>query len=454
MKIVFYSLLTFGLGVLMFFGFKNNSSNQVTTTEFKIKSEAFTTNTTVSTQEIIDLANAFKATLTANQIATLQLNYTLTNARTWSNLPASMSARLGLKMGTLSTTQLAAARALVQAMTGTTLGEGYNEVQALWAADDYLSANGGGTNYGAGNFYIAFFGTPAMTGTFEIQMTGHHRTVANTYIDGNLVGATPSFVATEPYASFTSGGNTYQPMVEEKTALVAMLAGLTSAQLTTAHLSSTFSDIILGPQDDWVFPTTKVGLQANSLTTSQKQLIIDAIATYVDDVDDTSAAAFMAQYTSEIDNTYIAYSGTATLNNQNDYVRIDGPSVWIEYSTQNGIILSPKHPHSVWRDHTKDYGGTGAPLSVSTTALASRISNFPNPVIDFTTFNFNLKANATVTITIYDLDGKLVLRPYHKTVDAGNNSIHVDLSDLRSGTYLYSVDADGVKSKSNKLIKK
>ena len=360
----------------MFFGFKNNSSNELKTTEFNVKSQALNTTTTLTTQEIIDLANAFKATLTANQITTLQLNYSLTNARTWSNLPASMSARLGLKMGTLTTTQLTAARALVQAMTGTPIGEGYNEVQGLWAADDYLSANGGGTSYGNGNFYIAFFGTPALTGTFEIQMTGHHRTVANTYINGNLIGATPSFVASEPYASFTSGGVTYQPMIEEKTALVNMLAGLTSTQLTASHLTTTFSDIILGPQDDWIFPTTKLGLQANSLTSVQKQLILNAIATYVNDVDDTSASVFMAQYTAEIDNTYIAYSGTATLNNQNDYVRIDGPSVWIEYSTQNGIILSPKHPHSVWRDHTKDYGGTGAPLSITEYSLVSKIVNF------------------------------------------------------------------------------
>jgi hypothetical protein len=339
-------------------------------------------------------------------------------------------------------------------MTGTTINEGYSEVQGLWAADDYLSANGGGTAYGNGNFYIAFFGTPAMTGTFEIQMTGHHRTVANTYINGNLVGATPSFVATEPYAAFTIGGNTYQPMLEEKTTLVNMLAGLNASQLTTAHLSTTFTDIVCGPQKDWMFPTTKVGLQANTLTTSQKQLILDAIATYVNDVDDTNAASIMTQYAAEIDNTYIAYSGTATLNNQNDYVRIDGPSVWIEYSTQNGIILSPKHPHSIWRDHTKDYGGTGAPLSNTGFSLASKIVNFPNPVIENTTFSFNLKESAFVKINIYDLQGKLIICPYKNMLEMGNNSIIVDLGDLSSGNYIYNIESNGIKSNSYKLVKK
>ena len=363
MKIVLNSIVSVSLSVLMFFGFKKNQSAAVKSIEFNSKSISLNRSATANTQDIITLANAFKATLSASQITTLQLNYTLSNAATWSNLPASMSPRLGIKMGTLTTTQRTAANTLIQAMTGTPVGEGYNELQGLWAADDYLSANGGGTNYGNGNFYIAFFGTPNLTGTFEIQMTGHHRTVANTYVDGNLVGATPSFVATEPYASFTSGGTTYQPMIEEKTALVNMLAGLTASQLTAAHLTTTFSDIILGPQKDWIFPTTKIGLQVGTLTAAQKQLILNAIATYVNDVDDASAVSFMTQYTTDIDNTFIAYSGTATLNNQNDYVRIDGSGVWIEYSTQNGIILSPKHPHSVWRDHTKDYGGTGAPLN-------------------------------------------------------------------------------------------
>ena len=165
------------------------------------------------------------------------------------------------------------------------------------------------------------------------------------------------------------------------------------------------------------------------------------------------AAAFMAQYTAEINNTYIAYSGSTTLNNQNDYVRIDGPGVWIEYSTQNGIILSPKHPHSVWRDHTKDYGGTGN-LSTQDFSLASKIVNFPNPVTENTTFNFNLNENASVKIKIYDLNGRLIKTPYSNSLSSGNNSISIDLSDLSAGTYVYNIETNGQKSISNKLIKK
>ncbi|TRX32037.1 DUF3500 domain-containing protein [Flavobacterium sp. ZT3R18] len=309
------------------------------------------------TAKLICLCDAFKATLTATQIASLQLAYTFSNIKTWSNLPAAMSARLGLKFSTLSAAQLVAAKAIVKEMSGTTVNEGYDEVEQLWLADDYLNANGGGSDYGTGNYYIAFFGTPSSSGTFEIMMTGHHKTVANTYKDAALIAATPHFAAIEPL-SFTTNGTTYAPINQEKLAFAAILAGLSTTELATAKSSSTFSDLLLGPNANWSFPTTKSGLICSGLTSAQKTLVINAIKTYTNDIDDTNAATILATYTSEIDNTYILYSGTTALDTKNDYVRIDGPHVWIEFSVQGGIVMSGVHHHSVWRDRVNDYGTT------------------------------------------------------------------------------------------------
>ncbi len=307
--------------------------------------------------KLVCLCDAFKATLSSSQISTLQLSYTFANIKTWSNLPAAMSPRLGIKMGTLTSNQLAAAKAIVKQMSGTVANEGWDEVQQLWAADDYLATNGGGSTYGAGNYYIAFFGTPATTGQFEIMMTGHHKTVANTYKDGVLVGATPHFAAVEPL-SFASGSNTYSPINQERDAFVTLLSSLSSTQLNSAKSSSTFSDILLRPGVDWQFPASSSGLQCNGLSTTQKDLLLNVIKTYVTDVDDASAASILSTYTTELNNTYILYSGTASINTRNDYFRIDGPHVWIEFSVQNGIILSGVHFHSVWRDRVSDYGTT------------------------------------------------------------------------------------------------
>lgn len=307
--------------------------------------------------KLICLCNNLKASLSAAQISVLQQAYTFSNIKTWSNLPASMSARLGIKMGSLSASQLLIAKAIIQEMSGTTANEGWDEVQQLWLADDYLSVNGGGSTYGSGNYYLSFFGTPANTGQFEIMMTGHHKTVANTYKDGVLISGTPHFVATEPLTWTTSGSN-YAPMSQEQSAFVALLAGLDATQLATAKSSSTFSDLLLTPGKDWQFPTTFSGLKCSNLNASQKTLVVNAIKTYTDDIDNASGASILSKYVADLDNTYITYSGSVTMANQNDYLRIDGPQVWIEFSVQRGIVLSGVHYHSIWRDRLNDYGTT------------------------------------------------------------------------------------------------
>ncbi len=311
--------------------------------------------------KIICLAEAFKGQLDATQLATVQRTYSKTEAQKWSNLPQALvqSAykRIGLNFSSMTTTQIQYAKALIKEVSSTMTNEGYDEIQQIINADEYLNVNGGGSTYGAANYYIAFLGTPATTGTFEIQFGGHHLAVANTYTNGVLVGATPSFRAVEPFTTFTWNGKSNQPLQQEQVTFSTMLTGLSSANLTAAKLSSTYSDLVVGPQKDAAFPATASGVKGSNLSADEKALVLNSIKTYVYDVDDVNAAAIMTKYTNELDNTYISYSGTTAMTTRNDYVRIDGPSVWIEYSCQGGIVLSGTHPHSVWRDKTKDYGG-------------------------------------------------------------------------------------------------
>lgn len=314
--------------------------------------------TATGVAKVICLCEAFKSTLSASQIATAFISYNFTNAKKWSNLPAAMSARNGIKLGSLNATQLAAAKSLIQEITGTTINEGYTEVQQVWDADDWLVSNGGAnSDYGSGNYYLAILGTPALTGTFEILETGHHKTVANTYVNGQLVGATPEFSAVEPIT--WTNGTTYAPISQERDAFVTFLNSLTSTQLTAAKTSSTYTDLVLVPGKEWVFPTTFSGLQGNALTAAQKTNLINVIKTYTGDVDDANASAILATYTSELDNTYVLYSGTNTMTTKNDYFQISGPHVWIEFIIAGGIIYTNQnHIHSIWRDRINDYGGT------------------------------------------------------------------------------------------------
>ena len=209
------------------------------------------------------------------------------------------------------------------------------------------------------NSKLAFLGTPAKTGTWELYYGGHHFAFSNTYSDGKLIGATPSFRGIEPFHPFDMNGKTNAPLLQERDTFAAFLKSLTPEQQKAATLEGTYRDIIAGPQADDAIPTEQEGLSVNKLNNTQKALLMKAIATYVEDINATDAKKYMDKYASEMPDTVIGFSGTTALNSEDDYVRVDGPSIWIEFSLQSNKSTDENgnHPHSVWRDKTDDYGG-------------------------------------------------------------------------------------------------
>lgn len=68
---------------------------------------------------------------------------------------------------------------------------------------------------------------------------------------------------------------------------------------------------MVGPRQDGNFPSTAVGVKG-SLSASEKALVLAAMKTCVYDTDDTNAATILAKYTSKLDTTCVAYSGTTS----------------------------------------------------------------------------------------------------------------------------------------------
>lgn len=338
------------------------STSTVTGTSTSITSLLSATTTSPATTglaQVVTLAEAFKATLSATQLAALQLSYSKTTAQKWSNLPAADVPRAGISLGSLSSDQLTAFRTLMSTVLALNVtNEGYDEMLGDLVADDYLGSINKATTYGAGNFYLAFLGTPSTTGLWEIHFTGHHYTQPYTFNAGTITGLTPAFRGVEPMAALTANNRSYQPIEQERQVFATLLTGLSSSEQATAKLSTTFSDLVLGPGKDGQFPATKVGLSVGSLSADKQALVLNAIKLYVNDLEPSLAAGARTKYTAELASTYVAYSGNTSVTSENDYIRIDGPSVWIEFSYQHGaVIQGTPHPHSVWRDHTGDYGG-------------------------------------------------------------------------------------------------
>ena len=137
-----------------------------------------------------------------------------------------------------------------------------------------------------------------------------------------------------------------------------MIHSLNDNQKTTAKLSSPTNDILLGPGEYGKFPSTKSGVRISTLTSDQKEKIKKAISLYVNDLSRDISSSIMSKYISELDETYLSYWGSGTMSEQNDYIRIDGPTLWIEYSAQpSRDYPGTTHAHSIWRDRKSDYGG-------------------------------------------------------------------------------------------------
>ena len=99
------------------------------------------TTATTHIEQVVCASNAFLATLTEEQKASVQYAWTDQVAKMyWSNLPG--VTRNGLKWGTLSAESKDAALKLAAVVL---TPEGYADMTGVFAADDYLDAQGGST---------------------------------------------------------------------------------------------------------------------------------------------------------------------------------------------------------------------------------------------------------------------------------------------------------------------
>lgn len=325
-----------------------------------------TTSTNANTAAAVSAAQAFLATLSATQQSTTQLAFTLAAARRWSNLPASSNfvARNGIAWGSLTAAQKAAATALLSSVLSPT---GLTLLTGMQAADDYLSANGGGTSYGNGLYYLAIYGTPSTTGFWVLQFTGHHLTHHFTF-NGTYPSGTPMFLGVEPRTSFTLNGTTYDPMAAQRTAAADVFASLPA--YSGALLNGTYTDILFGANGagniDNTYPkayptaATGRGVLYSALSGSDQEKVKAFIRAYVNTQSSAVATDLLGAYLADtaLAQTYVAYAGAGNVTTTNSYLRIDGPRVWIELSVQGGIIIrNEPHYHGIWRDKLGDYGG-------------------------------------------------------------------------------------------------
>ncbi len=333
-----------------------------------------TTTTAANTAAVVAAADAFKATLSAAELATTQLAHTLAHARTWTNLPA--ATRNGFRLGSMTAPQLAAATALINAALGSA---GRTVLEEIRLGDEVIHLTRTGENWGYALYNLCLVGTPSTTSAWMLQISGHHLAFNITY-NGPSVSGSPMFLGTEP-TNWTDSSNVAHAPVEIQRAAVSALATALQADptlATTAKLGGTFSDVLMGASGStdgnypFTYPATGRGALYSTLSAAQQALVKTAIRAWVNNLADDVAATLLAAYENDaaLAATYVGFAvgsgGTADfsanpsgLTSQRSYFRIDGPRVWIEFVSQQGVAYNTRvHYHTIYRDKTADYGAS------------------------------------------------------------------------------------------------
>lgn len=295
----------------------------------------------------------------------------------WHNLPPTMQARAGLGFADLAPAQ----RELGLAVLRSVLSDyGFRKVQSIMAADQYfgdvMRNDPSGFPTGPNAYMLAIFGTPSATEPWAVQFNGHHLGVNVTIVGQERVLA-PTLTAAYPNM-YQKDGRDIVVLGEEAGRALKLVQSLDGMQRTKAILPNQIWDFLLGPGHDGEMIQPE-GVRGADMTAAQREMLVDVAAAWVNIVDDDTARAKMADVRRSVADTYFLWSGDTTALGK-AYFRLQGPSLFIEYSPQTlggpGSVgfrgggpgrggpvandpnrqLDPTHVHSVYRDFTNDYG--------------------------------------------------------------------------------------------------
>jgi hypothetical protein len=306
------------------------------------------------TGKTVDAAQAFLATLDDAKRTKVSFAFDSDQKSKWSNFPAGIYPRNGLRLGDLNDAQRnAVLRLLAVALSQ----RGLVKVTEIMEGDEVLktaAAGRGDPQFGRDNYYIALLGTPSLTDPWMIQFGGHHLAI-NVTIFGKANVMTPSLPAAQP-ASYQLKSETVRPLGRENDKGFELINSLDASQQKQAILTYQVNDLVLGAGQDGKTAQPE-GIKVSAFNDAQKQKLLDLVSEWVGILNDEAAAVKMAEVRANLAETWFAWSGPTT-NGSPAYFRIQGPTLWIEYSPQRmrGSGLDVNHIHTIYRDPTNDYG--------------------------------------------------------------------------------------------------
>jgi hypothetical protein len=213
-----------------------------------------------------------------------------------------------------------------------------------------------------GLYYLRVFGEPGAAAPWGWRFGGHHVSLNNLVVDGEVAATTPCFLGADPATSALLGGAALRPLarvedlardlvrsLDPRLAALAVLQPHAPDDLVTTNrtrVADTDPASVVG------YTTTPKGVPATELDGEQRALLRTLLGTYLGRVPE--GVCPLDRYADEaaLDAVHFAWAGP-TEPGAPHYYRLQGPRLLAEWdNTQRGA----NHGHSVWRDPTADFG--------------------------------------------------------------------------------------------------
>jgi hypothetical protein len=258
-----------------------------------------------------------------------------------------------------------------------------------------------------GQYRLRIFGTPGER-TWGWRFGGHHISLNNLVVDGELVSSTPCFLGADPAESPLLGAAVLRPLGGVEDLGLALVRSLDESQLAEAVLSPRApTDIVTGnrtsvgvgdrvvpvgdlfrgrfadPRDAGQMDTAHeaaeryyditeadhqaveltvepLGVPASALDADQRALLLALLDCYTGRAPEELIEREAARYAGPLlDEVHFAWAGPLEPGPSSAgaagacYYRLQGPRLLVEYDNTQRLA---NHAHSVWRDPEGDFG--------------------------------------------------------------------------------------------------
>jgi hypothetical protein len=273
----------------------------------------------------------------------------------WSNFPVNITPRPGIELGRLNTKQRAAATKLIQLLLS---AEGFEKVQQIMGSDEALRIAGTDVTAGSDHYLVGIFGTPDTNKPWMVEFGGHHLGL-NVVIAGKQGSLTPTLTGAQP-AVYTANGKSVRVLARENDKAFDLLNALDVAQKKKVMLNYQIGNLVLGPGHDGQTIVPE-GIKGSEMTPKQKEMLLSLIAEWAGIINNAYQDAHLADIKAGLNETYFAWSGPTTHaagRNGTAYYRIQGQKVIIEFAPQATMGDTDNHVHTIYRDPSNEYGNS------------------------------------------------------------------------------------------------